>query len=387
MRLHLVLAFALCSPAAADEPQGAQPCQVPESALSGPVADVRAFGAVGDGIQDDSAAIERAMMSLPNGGIVQFSKGTYLHNRVLIVDRPGVTLTGGEATLLAGNPAQSAIFLSGDGSGLRDIGVTSAEPGDRGNRNETTGIAVMGRENTVMRVRVSKSKSAGIIVLGAKDFLIACSTVSDTKADGIHVSQAARNGRILSNSVWNSEDDGIAVVSYRSDAQSSGVVIEGNAVEHIRWGRGIAVVGSKDVIIRRNRVKSVAMAAGIIVAREVFWNTYGADEVLIEENEIADIQQSLAPLGEGERTGQAAIDINSDDGAPELAVSNVRIVANSVRGSGHDGIRLNGNVRAINISGNSLQGISGSDVTVVNGPAGQRVACADKSRIETCAID
>jgi hypothetical protein len=215
--------------------------------------------------------------------------------------------------------------------------------------------------------------------------------VSATKADGIHVSRAARGGRVLSNSVWDSEDDGIAVVSYRPDVQASGVVIEGNSVGHIRWGRGIAVVGSKDIVIRRNSIRSVAMAAGIIVGREAFWNTHGAANVLIEENDISDIQQSLKPLDGRKRTAQAAIDINSDSTEPALAVTDVRIVANAVRGSGYDGIRLNGNVRRISISGNDLQGIARANLTVVNGPPGQHIACTEEAAAaatsQPCAID
>ena len=391
MRWPFLLVALLPSTADAAEPPPSfepPPCSVSVPAPQGPEVDVRAFGAVGDGVHDDTSAIENAITASKSGGVVRFGPGTYRHNRVLIVGRPGVTLTGRDATLLAGNPSQAAIFLSGDGSSLQDINITSSDPGARGNRDETSGVAVMGRGNAVLRARVSKSKSAGIIVLGAQDFLIACSTVSDTKADGIHVTRAAHSGRVLSNTVWNSEDDGIAVVSYRRDRQASRVVIEGNSVGHIRWGRGISVVGSKDIVIRRNTIRSVAMAAGIIVAREAFWNTHGAENVLIEGNDVSDIQLSLAPLDGRERTAQAAIDINSDDPDPALAVTDVRIVSNVVRGSGYDGIRLNGNVRRISIAGNDLQGIKRANLTVVNGPPDQRIACDGTSASpEVCAID
>lgn len=330
------------------------------------------------------------MAALKSGGAVRFGPGTYRHNRVVNVDRPGIAFVGRDATLLAGDPSHAAIFVSGDGSSLRDLTITSTDPRTRGDRNEHSGIAVMGRRNAIFRVRVSRSKSAGIIVLGAQDFLIACSAVSGTKADGIHVSRESQNGRVISNTVWNSEDDGIAVVSYRPDRQAAHVVIEGNTVGHIRWGRGIAVVGSNNVIIRRNTISSVAMAAGIIVAREAFWNTHGAANVLIEANSISDIQQSLAPLDGRERTAQAAIDINSDDDDPALAVTDVRIVRNTVRGSGYDGIRLNGNVARVSISENELEDIARANLTVVHGPPGQHIACRDgaaDATAQSCFID
>jgi hypothetical protein len=111
--------------------------------------------------------------------------------------------------------------------------------------------------------------------------------------------------------------------------------------------------------------------------------------VLIENNDISDIQQSLAPLSGRERTAQAAIDINSDDVDPTLAVTDVRIVSNVIKQSGYDGIRLNGNVRRISIARNDLQGIKRANLTILNGPPDQRIACPDEAGAnpENCAID
>jgi parallel beta-helix repeat protein len=50
------------------------------SATPGPaasVADVRDFGATGDGVTDDTAAIQRAIASLPDGGTIHVPDGTY----------------------------------------------------------------------------------------------------------------------------------------------------------------------------------------------------------------------------------------------------------------------------------------------------------------------
>jgi hypothetical protein len=41
-------------------------------------ADVRNFGAIGDGRTDDTAAIQRAINSLIDGGTVWFPSGTYM---------------------------------------------------------------------------------------------------------------------------------------------------------------------------------------------------------------------------------------------------------------------------------------------------------------------
>ena len=45
---------------------------------SSPTVNVRSFGAVGDGVTDDTAAIQSAFDSLPNGGTIEIPDGTYL---------------------------------------------------------------------------------------------------------------------------------------------------------------------------------------------------------------------------------------------------------------------------------------------------------------------
>ena len=50
----------------------------------GPKVDVRAYGAKGDGITDDTAAIQAAQDSLPdNGGILYFPSGTFIGHLTL----------------------------------------------------------------------------------------------------------------------------------------------------------------------------------------------------------------------------------------------------------------------------------------------------------------
>ena len=55
------------------------------------------------------------------------------------------------------------------------------------------------------------------------------------------------------------------------------------------------MIGSTDVTIRRNRVSLIAMAAGIIVARQFSYGTPGAGKVVIEDNWIGDVQQNILP--------------------------------------------------------------------------------------------
>ena len=56
---------------------------------------VRAFGAVGDGVNDDTAAIQRAILSLPEGGRLVFPKGVYLTGPIFLKSHMALELKSG----------------------------------------------------------------------------------------------------------------------------------------------------------------------------------------------------------------------------------------------------------------------------------------------------
>ena len=72
------------------------------------------FGAKGDGVADDTAAVQSALNSVRAGGTVTLPAGkTYRHTAVLRMSVAGTTLNG-SGTLLATNEAASAVYLAAD---------------------------------------------------------------------------------------------------------------------------------------------------------------------------------------------------------------------------------------------------------------------------------
>ena len=186
----------------------------------------------------------------------------------------------------------------------------------------------------------------------ASNFLIARNVVYRTTADGIHMTTGSNNGRVACNVVRENGDDMIAVVEYgNGEPQMGAITIEDNDVAGTYWGRGITVVGGRDVTIRRNKIALTTHAAGIyIAAEEGAFKTRNVRNVLVEDNEILNIQNTTPaynPINNFTRTHHAAIEVTAD-GAREIG--GVLFRRNTVNGSGFDGIRVRGGVCGLGFS-------------------------------------
>ena len=75
-------------------------------------ANVKAFGAVGDGVTNDSEAIQKALDSVKKGGTVYFPKGVYcLHSHVKYYSNQDLIFENG-ATLLRGNSSMTILLTN-----------------------------------------------------------------------------------------------------------------------------------------------------------------------------------------------------------------------------------------------------------------------------------
>jgi parallel beta-helix repeat protein len=263
----------------------------------------------------------------------------------------------------------------------------------------------------------------GIFLYNVAGFSIAGNIVSRTYADGIHMTHGSTNGRVLGNTVSETGDDGIAVVSYlgsgweaQATANSSwlaatdlanrdnNILIANNTVSNNYWGRGISVVGGRNVTIETNSVNSLWDRAAIYISREKEWQTTGVDNVLVTGNQLAHIA-TVAPLfvpqgpayaavnaavAAGPVTGHGAIEVYSSipaadealpGAAPLLALGNVSFVSNTVRDARWNGVRLGAN-------SSYLGPISlGSNATWNTGSAGYALFASGFSVAPTCTAN
>lgn len=338
------------------------------------VADVTVSPAA-DG-RDQADALQKAFDSLQAGQRLVIAPGRYVVGHSLAVTVPQAVISGYGATLAATNPADQTIVMSGAGSTL--VGVTLAGTGTtRLTTPESTKVEVTGADVQVLGVTIQGGASAGIFVFGGNGIAIVGNTVRATLADGIHTTYGSTNVLVQNNTVTGTGDDLIAVVSYLGDGRlSSNVLIDHNSVSGNAWGRGITVVGGQGVTISNNTVDGVEKAAGILVAQEDSWKTYGSSNVVISGNTVTNIQNSNVNNGL-QPTQQGAIELDTWTGT----VSGVAVTDNRVSGSGYAGFRAYGNVCSFSVTGNTFSSIAGLPVGLLtNGCAVEQIV-VDANRL------
>lgn len=145
---------------------------------SGAIVDVRVHGARGDGVHDDTRAVQAAIDALPaGGGTVQVPAGDYLIDPVVGVQlrsRMHLAMAPGTRLLARPNAAERAYVLNAlrvedvEISGGRIIGERGAHRGTTGEWGH--GIMIRGsRGVTVRDIHVSHCWGDGISIGGAKE--------------------------------------------------------------------------------------------------------------------------------------------------------------------------------------------------------------------------
>lgn len=312
--------------------------------------------------------------------------GTFKYSQFIDL-RGGVELTGPadfggtgtRATLQSTTWNDANIRMTGNGPKLRKLNIVGASHA-RDPQDLTVLVRAAGASNYyIERVEISGGASAGIKSdNGAHDGHINSNKVHDTKADGIHNTHGSNHISITNNIITHVGDDGVAVVSYSTDAEgvSHDITITGNSVTNDGAinGRGISVVGGNNVTIGNNTVTST-YNSGIYVASEVGqnYNTLGVNTVTVTNNTVTD--------GNFHNTSShAGIFVNGRSG---FTVSNVTIGgasgSNTVKNSTGEGVNIGkftSNIKVLNntidtttkdgVQANSVAGVQVSDNTIKN---------------------
>lgn len=340
------------------------------------VYNVKSFGATGNGVTDDTVAIQNAINSAEANGATIYIPGTsasYIYSNNIYVT--GTTLYGDGVTSLlqSTNPLKSAIVLQGDHVVLNNIKITSPKSNTVGRQStgNSSGVYIFAATNFIVEnVTINTTASVGILsetatgVEGSPSIITNCN-VSNTLADGIHITNKSCYITESNNSVTNSGDDMYAVVSYTRDGGMCHDIVISNNTGSVQSapGRGISVVGGENITILGNNIQKTN-SAGIYLASELTRNSngtllykeYGDNNIIVENNTL---NMSALTAGQGaiQICGRPAdtnpLDVGQTETAPML-ITNAVFTGNTVTNATHSGICLDGYFSTISFEGNTV---------------------------------
>jgi parallel beta-helix repeat protein len=328
--------------------------------------DIRSTGARCDGSFDNSSAIASAIAAAKTRRVaVYVPAGVCAYGDVIRLD--GVKLVGsGDASVLyALNPSRESIYMFGSGTEVSLLKLSGRKASERQAAWEATRITLFGATNFVIdKVTIDGAAAAGIqTAKGANNGRITNNTIRNTLADSIHMTGKASYITLENNRIENSGDDGIAVVSYRSDGGLvHHITARSNVIRNNKWGRHMSVVGGGQVLYENNLLENnLAGRACLYIAQETSYATYGAHDVTARRNTIRNCG--------GPPTGHGAVMVFS--GGAENN-TNIALTRNDIQQDGYGGIRVfSAYNTGVRVDSNRIQGASpaldirSSGVTVI----------------------
>ena len=244
----------------------------------------------------DSAIRSAISAAKSQGKGLYFPAATYNYSSKITLSGLKVHGDGDTSVLVAATKSSMAITLDGNGTELRSLKIScpqcelpSGPPtAARLSTGDSAGVFILPTaiNFVVDHVSVNRAGSAGILDWGGSFGTITNNKIMDTLADCIHNTNGANNIEVAYNTCTNVGDDMFAVVSYQSDGkQTHDIKIHDNTGDGQPWGRGATVVGGYNVQIYNNSI-SHTYGAGIYIASEPAYTTYGVSSVTVNNNTI-----------------------------------------------------------------------------------------------------
>lgn len=316
--------------------------------------DVTHYGAKGDGVTDDLAAINAAITACaaaPKGGEVYLPAGTY---KILQAGAVGAIRPKSNVTLVGAGMGRTSIFcddVNGGGGGTDCLGnninngptydplvnfhvrdLTIRGMADTKPTTAAQLVRIKGDDLSFERVEFTYSRNMGCVITQSNRVLVRGCKVFRTLADGIYVSDSSAV-LIQGNEITQANDDAISAHTNDTTAAPvrSGVIITDN---HITESQGVAVLGVKAVTISGNVMRRI-MNMGVRV-RSPGTDVQGQTPqfaLRVTDNTIEDVFQRSEPhprnagkiyilvSGGIRRTGGAAAPPGEVDPATGTAVS------------------------------------------------------------------
>jgi hypothetical protein len=215
---------------------------------------VKDFGAVGDGVTDDTVAIQAAIDSLTNGGVVFIPSGAYITTAELSINVPGVTIQGqgcgdklfsttGAASRIRSSALTGSVIRA-KAINTRIIGVSIEATTERQNAARDTSAAGY---NAGLRFEGADAANSTDRVVGS---LVDNVKVSGQPNDGIIFVAGCFQSAVRDSYVYLNGGSGVVVDAGlrtgRTNLSAPGPITLENVVSHFNEGSGFVFGNPSD---------------------------------------------------------------------------------------------------------------------------------------------
>ncbi|UNB51355.1 glycosyl hydrolase family 28-related protein [Mycolicibacterium sp. YH-1] len=336
--------------------QSATSTAMPAGAVSA-VINVKDYGAVGDGITDDSAAIKAAEAALTSGGHLYFPDGDYRFAQQHPAGDAALLLAGLSNVTVEFAPGARLLMdnldANGHGTshGIRVEGaashVTISNPTIEwvtrpSARSFGDGLSVLGWPSdsppppqwvgstgtvefvSIVNARVVNAPQAGAVIMGASDVTVTNFTAIGTMADGLHFN-ANRRVTVDGLVALNVGDDGLAFVTYYDATQpwtygpDDGPFNQSGLGE---WNNGGSV--ASHIAVTGGPASGVRVQGGYDIT---------ISDVTVTGKEFGIQVNSAKATGPGDWTSLASRDIRISDVTIDGAQTGIVLATNNIDGT------------------------------------------------------
>jgi hypothetical protein len=299
------------------------------------VVNVKDFGAVGDGVADDHAAIDAAVAALPaTGGTLLFPAGTYRITDAITINPPRTRVVGYGAKITQAGAQKVGLSVTGDGVVIEGLWIYNAN-----------GAAEWGAGQ--IAVGVSISGADGVRVTGARIENWARSAVRVYQSNDAEVQACTIVGIGAAGGLVAGSNNNFGVEGYLSGAGYSGLRVIGNWISGVAQGvfAGTDWDGTK---INGNRF-DLGGAGQMCVYLDNASNLEISDnqcrdagqaafKVQITSDSLADSAGVLIANNLIDTTGQSGIIVAPAAGGLTPRFASVSITGNVIRNVGQEGV-------------------------------------------------
>jgi hypothetical protein len=252
---------------------------------------VKDFGAVGDGVADDTAAVQLAA-NAASGKCLYFPPGSYKLVNGIDVTGDNTDIRGDSATIVY--PQTTATYnhcirLFGNSckiSGLRIKSPTGLVRDDTGFGISVGSVGTHTDNVIIENCIIDGIASAGIWFSNVSNVKVSKNIIINCLADGVHFADGCFDISATDNVLRENGDDNIAIVNDTVGSPYVGrFTISNNNIEGgtANSGHGIALIGAVDGVVSGNVITST-VAAG--VGTYAWGDTYKTGQLLISGNKI-----------------------------------------------------------------------------------------------------